>query len=1266
MTIPNRLIILPLLFLVSVLGMSQNILIDLQWEKEQLIVEGDTSFVSNCSYCLLKDNKPTIIYSITEVVDSVWIEKIESEYLLGYDIKGYNELELNIEKVVSGKKVITNLSIPAVFIENGRLKKIKSVSLRYAQPLVAKVNRLLRRKKTMTYASSSKLSSGTWYRLEINKDGVYKLDASYLKSLGINTNLLEGKKIKIYGSGNAMLPQINNISRHDDLVENAIVVTSVDDFSADDYVLFYGQSPHKVISDTASGLLSHEINLYTNSSYYFLTIDGEDGLRVGVQNDSGIATKTLNTSDEYVYLEEDLNNSLRSGRSWYGEHFDTYDKHSYALAVPDKVNDSPFRYQSAMMARAYSADVSFTTTFNGLAVGTQVVSKNAVNSHYYGVTGYDHVQDYYLNFSDYDNTNSLVIDVSFVGDASSSRLGGAQTHGYVNYFGVQYKRDLSTTAKQVVFRNFESLGQYITEFQLGISTSYCIWNITNSLEPRDVILTDLGDKQVFTEKSNSLNKYVLFANSGHLRPESFRLITNQDLHGINEVPEVVIITHDVVRAKAQEYADYRSGSGLTYLVVTPEEIYNEFSSGAQDISAIRDFLKMLYERNPNGLKCAVLFGGASFDYKGVVANNTNHVPTYQSIESLHNVRTYASDDYYGFLSDGDGEWAETNAGNHQMVISIGRILARNNEEAETLIKKIKHYETSPDAFGEWRASIALLADDGDGNLHVRDANNLSEIINKEYPSIQIDKLYLDDYEQTLSDDGWGRSPEFNEAYDRTIDKGAVLVNFTGHGASYMLAGERMIDIASANGMTNYEKLPLYVTATCEVGRYDDPLTTSSVIFSLLHNKKGGAIATITTTRPVYASTNYRINEAFYDNVFKRNTDSTYSSLGKVFMLTKNGSVSNVYNRNFSLLGDPCLKLSLPENKLILTGMNNKLISLEKDTLKSLAEVVFDGVVTDGLGNVISDFNGTLHVSVFDKEVDKKTLGSRDNPFSYKEWTNTLFDGLVTVEDGSFQIAFTVSKDISYEYELGKINMYAVNLDSTLEAIGNYANLTIGGTDPFSIGNDEAPLAELFMDDKSFIDGGFTGATTLFIAELFDDNGINLSSTGIGHEITLIIDGDIENTIILNSYYTTGLDEYRSGRVEYELLNLEEGNHHLKFTAWDTHNNPVIKELNFIVGTNMTFYTYPNPFEDEASLVIDHGGVGKSLVVDVTIIDDKGIAMLKESYSYIEAPSVIDNIVWDGTFNGTSASAGVYFVRVNLYYPNSETSISEIHKVVLLH
>jgi hypothetical protein len=1262
-----RIILFSLFSITSILGVAQTEKLELLWTNETLIENGDTLTIQNCSHCALDGNhEPYIVYSFTDEIDSVWIDEVQGEFLLGYSIEGYFPLALSSKQVVSGVRSITTIKLPAYYVEDGKLKKIKSVSFSYSFKNKEEVVST-RNKKSVVFASNSKLATGTWFKLEVNKDGVYKLDGNYLSSLGVDVNSIDAKKIKIYGSGNAMLPQQNNLDRPDDLVENAIYVSSSTSFSLGDYVLFYGQSPHKIIIDTDNKKLSHKQNIYTESSYYFLTVEGGDGLRIGSQNASGTAVKTVATFDEYVYFEENTYNTLHSGRSWYAENFDNHTDKKFTLATPDRVSNTSFRYQSSVMAQAYASDVDFTISLNDNVIGVQNVSKNSVSTKGYGMTGYDKITDFDLDYSTFGNSSSFEVNVNFVGDANNNSVSYKQTHGFVDYLAIQYVRSLSTTKTQVIFRNFESLGQNLTKYVLSVSSSYSVWNITDPLSPNQVVLNTAGDDKEFTENSTNLNQYIVFKNSSYLTPTSAKQIANQNLHGITSVPNLVIVSYPDYKDAAQKLADYRESKGLSYLLVTPEQIYNEFSSGAQDITAIRDFMKMFYDRDENAFQYLLLFGSASYDYKGVIEANTNFVPTYESIESLHNVQTYASDDYYGFLIDGEGEWKETSSisDNHQLVIAVGRIPIVSNETSRKygFVDKLINYENSKAAIGNWRQKLVFLADDGDNNLHEEDANNLADYCSEEYKAVKTEKTFLDSYEQIITEKE--RSPGFNLKYNQIIDDGALIINFTGHGSERALASEKMITYTGINEMTNFDKLPLYVTATCEFGRYDDPEISSGAM-RLVNSDKGGSIATISTTRPVFASSNFIINEAFYEHVFQRKSDSTYLTLGESFIETKNASFSGVNNRNFSLLGDPCLKLNLPENKIILSVFDESQITENADTLKALSEVTLKGAIADGFENPLTDFEGLLYVEIFDRETESTTLGSTGSTFTYKERNSILFRGEVTVSVGEFEITFTVPKDISYGYELGKINMYAYDNDSITDAIGHYSNLLVGGTDASVELNEEAPLADLFMDDETFVYGGYTASTTLFIANLFDDNGINVTNTGIGHEITLVVDGAIEKTIVLNDFYTASVDDYKSGKVEYKFSDLSEGSHHLKLTAWDTHNNPVIEEIEFVVGTGVTFYTFPNPFFEETTLFIDHSGVGEHLIVSVTVVDDKGRIMLTEDFEYQEAPNVIDNIVWDGTFNGTEAAAGLYFMKVHLYYPTTQTLVSKIHKVVLLH
>ncbi len=1207
-------------------------------------------FESTCNYCSEEAGETYFVYSFSNV-DSVSLAGHDYEILVG------NQAVADLFKV-STERIgdVLNVKTPLFYTESGQTRRVTSVTLN-----VYEKKSEVRIKKNATFATQSKLSSGSWYKLKIEETGVYKLDANYFSSIGIDINSINPSKIKIYGNGGAMLPQVNTEDREDDLVENHIYVsTSGSSFSSSDYVLFYAESPHKLTIDTANQVIGHDRNIYSDHSYYFLTIDGDNGLRIGNQGSVGSGTASLVESDAYAVFEGDETNALKSGRTWYWLKFENNLTQYYDVSLPGRIANSDFNYTSKVMARAFSSAVTFATNFESVSF-EQTVPKNVVNTSGYGTTGYDVTNTELLNFSQIGNVDQFQVELVFSGDASSNATSGYRTSGSLDYAAVQYKQQLGGLGVQN-FRNFESLNQELTQFTLAGSNTL-VWDVTDHKSPIAMSLNQSGSSVSFVEGSSTLREYVAFELGNAKSPVSTVSVVNQDLHGVS-VPDVVIVTNDLFASQAQELAQYREGQGYDVFVTTPELIYNEFSSGQQDISAIRDFMKMLYDRSPSKLKYLVLFGAASYDYKDRLENNTNFVPTYQSYQSLHNVETYASDDYYGFLEDGDGEWAETNSGNHDMVINVGRLPVLNTEEASSVVEKIKRYEDVSIVNGAWKNKVVLVSDDGDNNLHVRDAERLSRAIANYHPTLNLSKLPVDAFEQIPGSGADESVPGFHSAFDQFIDEGGLIVNYTGHGNPVQWGRELMMTMDKIDAMTNSDKLPIYVTATCDFGVFDNPEKKSGAM-NLVSKLNGGAIAAVTTTRAVYASSNYVINEEFYRHLFTRNSDSTYYTLGEVFKLTKNNSTIDVNNRGFSLLGDPCLQMTFPDRKVKIEAFNDEGVTTDADTLKALTINRFRGKVMDAQENDLA-LNGILKVTVYDRPAQKVTLGSVDSPYTYEENTNLLFDGFVTVEDGEFIVEFPLSRDISYNYEQGKMIFYVYDSVMIQDAIGVYDNLVVGGTNDNPSNDDEGPLAELYLNDFSFTNGGYTQSNPLFLAKLNDDNGINISSTSIGHEITITLDNDPNTTQNLNSFYTADVDDFTSGLVQYPMSGVSEGTHTLQFIAWDTYNNPVIEELEFTVGENVVFYNYPNPFQSETRIRIEHSRAREDLQITLRFFNELGVNVFTQTYEFDESSSVIDNIIWDGSFNGEPCASGVYIIHADLYYPESGVNQTQITKTVLTH
>ena len=1226
---------------------------DLAWESSLQ----DGTQTNLCDYCTTQDNQPYFIYSY-KGIDSVTVRDVKFDNLLGSDVLGLPEFKVNLEKIVSGTDEVINVRVPAFYKDSEGAKKLTSLTLNVYKSLQDNQ----RIKKSNDYASTSKLSVGKWFKLKIGQSGVYKLSSDYLRSLGLNLSAIDPKKIKIYGSGGYLLPQVNTADREDDLVENAIYVSAVGTtFGVNDFVLFYAEAPHKLTYDTSSQVINHQRNIYSDYSYYYLTVDGSEGLRVDDVASEGAGSVVISRVDALSVAEEDLENALNSGRNWYWKNFDNQKTQYYDIATPGKINSTEFTFISKVMAQAYAGQVSFLSKLGTVEVN-QNVSKNSVSSKGYGVTGYEQIEKVDLNFATLNNQEDFRVEVTFTGDANSDRNDGLKTHGFLDYATIQYRQVLGGIGMQV-FSSFESLNQKKSKYRVKGNADTKVWDVTNHKQPLNRVLSYSDNYSEFVEDSDELKKYITFSVSNTLTPSSFEEVSNQDLHGIN-VPDLVIIAPKVFSQAAQELQAYRESQGYDVFLTTPDLIYNEFSSGVEDISAIRNFLKMLYDQSPSKIKYLVLFGGASFDYKDVISDNTNFVPTYQSIESLHNVESYGSDDYYGFLTDGDGEWAENSSGNHDMVLNVGRIPALSIQEAEATVAKIKLYENTRLVNGAWKNRVALIADDGDNNLHLRDAEKLAELINDIHPQVHLSKLYLDAYEQYPVSGSREDVPGFEKAFGDFLEEGGLIVNFTGHGSPVQWGNEFLISMDKINAMTNLNKLPIYLTATCDFGVFDNPKKKSGAM-TLVTKPNGGAIAAVTTTRAVYASSNFVINEKFYRNLFARASDSSFVSLGDVYRKTKNESKIDVNNRGFSLLGDPCLRITFPENKLKIEMYNGNQVSSQPDTLKALSINRIEGkVVTSQETDMQLD--GVMRVTIYDKPADKITLGSIDSPYKYQERTNLLYDGYVSVVDGVFEVEFPLSKDISYNYEIGKVMMYTYDTLRGLDAQGVFDNLVIGGTSDDVVDDNDGPTADLFLNDETFESGGYTHDSPFFIANLEDDNGINISSTSVGHEITMTLDGDNTTTKILNGNYIAELDNYQKGRVTYQMEGLARGEHTIEFVAWDTHNNPVVEELAFFVGDKVTFFNYPNPFSDETRFKIQHSNGGKDLQLRLNIFDPIGQLVTSKQYTYKESPSVIDNITWYGTLDGQVCSSGVYVVKIELYYPETLQREYQITKAVLTH
>lgn len=1112
-------------------------------------------------------------------------------------------------------------------------------------------------------AQNSVLSNGNWFKVSVSKSGLYKITAQNLRDWGIDISQINPQHIAIYGNGGGMLPQPNNTPRPIDLVENAIWIAGEEDnrFDNGDYIIFYAEGADKINYNATNQRFWHEKNLYDDNNYYFLTIKSSAGLRV--QNQPSIAA-SLNISvfDEYLYHEKDLTNILSqqgrggSGREWYGEFFSGNNQVSLNYNVEGIVANSSAIFTSSVLSQSFN-NSSFTANINGINVATQNLLP--IIDATYSSKGSIGVESFILNTAQIPNLPEWKLTYTY----SQQGMG---TRGYLNFFSLQYKKNLRLYGNQTAFRAIESLSVSSANFVVSnVSSNIKIWDISNPLQVKNQQFTLSGDQAVFGTATNTLKEFVVWQGADFPSPQFVGAIPNQNLRA-TPTPNLIIISHPDFLAEAERLAAFRrANDGLSVQVVNILQIYNEFSSGRQDVSAIRDFVRHLYNKTPNTLRYVLLFGAASFDYKDRMNNNTNFVPIYESRESLHPIYSYSSDDYFGFLEDNEGEWRETfnnvTTFDHTLDVGVGRLPARNAQEAQAVVDKIIAYQNRKENLGAWRKNVVFLADDGDTNQHQADSDRLGNKVEDNYPNYNVEKIYLDAFPQ-ISSGGNERSPACKEAFTKAVERGALIINYTGHGGEIGWTQEEVFRKQDMQNWTNGDRLPLMVTATCEFGRYDDPSIVSGAEEAILLPNKG-AIALVTTTRPVFSSTNFILNNVFYDYAFEP-IGGQMPRLGDVMRLTKNGSLSGSINRNFSLLGDPSMRLAYPQENIIITSIT------PSDTLKAMSKIRIEGEIQDNNANLISNFNGVLEATVFDKLATRTTLGTQfSSKMNFLARDVRLFNGRASVKNGRFAFEFVVPRNINYAFGKGKISLYAADMSQKIDAGMGNNDVIVGGTNPNAVADNTPPRIKLFMNDTSFVNGGLVNQNPILLAHLFDENGINISSAGIGQDITAYLNDSLNNVRILNNFYTADLDTYQSGKVIFPFRNLPNGKYTLTFKAWDTFNNSAEEKIDFLVASSAQLalrnvFNYPNPFSQKTTFSFEHNRFGEELMFELEIFNMQGEKMFAQKAVLAQADAVERTFNLDLGLNGTKFADGIYIYRLSLRSADGQTA-STTNKLVVL-
>lgn len=1055
----------------------------------------------------------------------------------------------------------------------------------------------------------------SYFKFPVVEEGVYKLTRQQASSIGFS-NIDE---VAVFGYP-GMLPQrLDSL----DLELREVPIQKIGED-----LFFFLTGPHQV--NFEGDEISYQKNHYTDTLYY-LVGKKIKGNQVNPSNTVGNGQEL----DEFYSVQKfnwDQINVLNSGRSWYSNPFFNGERFSFSFTLEEGITGNPLMV-TQIMGQSLS-DSRFEFFQNGSKLGE--IDIPSIPNTTYGIKGRESVFRTAL-LSNRGNQNIQVSN-------RSSDFNGA---GHLAYsliispyspqsspLGVYY------VTKTGVFRKRSTFKSWL------VHDFYNILDIGESADVKN------GDMMVLFDPATVSPISKLAHADLSARSKQDRL-------------NLAIISSPLLLSQANRLAQHKNEFGINAKVYSIQEIFDAFGYGTKDVTAFRNFLAYQYLLN-GSLQNVLFFGKGTFDYKNKLGGRPNLTPTYTSRNSLNPLTTYSSDDYFGFLEMGQGEWEEDNSGDELLKIGVGRIPAINFREAREAVDKIINYETRQNMEGSWKRNIAFFADDGDNNIHLNDAESHASFIRTNHPEFSVQKLYLDRFEQTRNGNIQS-SEETRVALSETLKEGVLLLNFIGHGNETTLTAERVFTVSDLQNYPENNLLPLFVTATCEFGRHDSPFIRSGAE-ELLFAEKKGAIGLLTTGRPVFSSVNFALNKAFIENVFQTE-NGQFSDLGTIFKKTKNNSLNGPFNRNFSLIGDPSMKLAIPD----LGAKTNEILDVRldqiTDTLKAMQEIRLTGEIIDPTtGALIPNFQGDFELAIFDRPVTFKTLGDESSPVQFEEQSNILYQGKGLVFEGRFSIEAFIPKEITDTFEEGTIKIYAASEDRLFEAFGAKTILIGGKSSNISI-DVEGPVINLKYG-SDLRETAPTIATPVYPITIYleDESGIQISSIPEGRNITLQVND--QNPITLNQRYFAIDGGFKKGKIETELQGLIEGINTITIRAWDNVGNNSIKTVQLEVRGSLDlqileFQTFPNPAREKSVFKVMHNRPRENLFVEIEVYSMLGNKIFSLSKRYVQADQNLRDLEWNFFHNKTKYPVkGTYIYKLKLQSEKDGSSDVKSGKIII--
>jgi len=1155
--------------------------------------------------------------------------------------------------------------------------------------------------QTTNFTGSSALASGVWYKIPITRSGLHRLDRAYIASMtGLNVATLDPRRIQLWSSGNSMLPMRNSAARPD-FQQIPIIVNGETDgrFDNEDAVIFYSDGPQRVFYNTSSARFVHETHLYSRYTYVFVTVGVQNGLRLSAAQ-GGQPTELLTTYTDFIFKEDEINKiatEMRSGSEWLGERV-TAESFGNTLTLMDSVI-TDFVPNSNVLIDARLAtrnrnNAQFETFLGTRSAGTIPFSGLGFDyNNEEGAFGYAQTQLQTVTNATLTN-NRLQVSSRF------SSVTTADALGYLDYARLYVQRNLTAVNGRLWIYAPTNVGPntFSTYRLRGFSSAPVVVDVTNPQVPVQYIATSSGTNWDVVGPSSPGTR--LLAATSFIAPAAAALVPNQNFRATGSNPNYLIVVPDdpAFRPIAEELATFRQqNDGLRPIVVSQGQIFNEYSGGLPDVVAIRDFVRHLYIKAGSNRdlmpKYLLMFGNATHDYRGIYGNDIsekNLVITYQSRDSYHRLDSYGSDDFFGLLDLNEGAWNQ-NTVTELVDIGIGRLPFNTVAEANVLLGKLKTYE-DPSTFGDWRTLFTYAADDDfpepfrNRDLHILNADSTAEFIDRDVSGVRLRKIYEINYPvETTS--GARFRPLANRDFINSFNEGSLIVNYSGHGAEQTLSDSRLFQSSDISRLTNRDRLSIFVTATCSFGRFDDHLDQSGAEKTMLW-PDGGIIAAFTTTRVVYTSenpntVNFGLNRRLSGFMTERDQEGLPYRLGDIMLRTKNVTQNDLggsFNtRKFILLGDPAMRIGLPRQRAEINRIQGQTVSsTQLVTLRALDTVSIEGSVLNSNGSVNTSYNGEINVKVYDgvrvvqlpQREWMQTLPCFTRNCSFREQNDLLFNGRVSVRNGQYTANFVVPKDISYTKNRGRLLVYGQT--GSNDAVGSMSSVVFNGINSTVQNDNRGPEMQVYLDSPDFMDGAMVGSNPKLIVELRDDTGINATGMGVGHELVAILNTIPEKTFVLNNFFQTKLDDYRSGRIEFPIDGLTQGEYTLTVRAWDVFNNPTDEIITFRVADSedvmlSNVFNYPNPMNNRTRFMFEHNQPGNQLDISVRIytLSGRPIAQIDESRVFPTSQGSVEWFGFDNDNDRLATGTYLYVMKVTAETSKGRRSKDVIEKLVII-